>query len=585
MTSLNEYKDAKKIAKEIAAYSLSPDELSQLKDDEVWIFEKHIKEMIEKFRKAFSRLDPALSSIVYQVFDSIVEESMVRRARNDSNAFVEYIFVDDVSGDPLQQEEAHIRWQNTMNNHKRCLIIAPREHGKTTQVLGFVLWKLGRDPNLRIKIVSNNDKMAQKRILALQLHIESNKKLHRVFPHLKPDSRAKWNNQSFYVKRSQIAIDPSVEGYGVLSGGTGGRCDLMVLDDIVDRKNALTHPGLRKAVKDAVKTDWLALFSGKVGVISICTLWHKDDLNCELGGQVLRDWIRYQDGKIDEPPNQSNIQKGDWYVSFDAVGEDFEPVCPRRWPKERLEEKRREVGRSAFNKGWRNRVIDDDETVIDPSWIFYFNKGSRPSRKDLFLLQSYDLAISQAKGKRSYFTCCTMGAHFLPDVVTIYILDSFRKRLSFPAQVRIVKAGYHRIKPDVIVLEANAYQAALYQQLLDTTLLPVVPMISKMHKKFRLDSTTPAMEGGHVLFNPRMNPDINPSLEKRGDLIGELLDFPFGESDDQVDAYSQGVRYIQEYAPSLQLYESQMGGEANVYALDALGELEEIGPSTPVING
>lgn len=570
--------DAQKIAEAITERALTAKEYEELQDIEIFRYEQHIGKLIKKYKKAFGRLKPELASLVYQVFDSVKEEANVRRARNDPDEFIEYVFVDDVTGEPMKQGDLHRRWQATMKKYKQCLIIGPREHGKSTQVIGHALWRLGKNPNLRIKVISNNDKEASKRILEMQLHIESNKKYQRVFPNVRPADRGRWNSERFYVQRTRVMREPSVEGYGVLSAGTGGRSDFMILDDVVDRKNALTQPMLRKAVKDAVKTDWLALLSDGGAVVGICTLWHKEDLNCELGGEALKQFLRHAEGKGDLP-KQDQLEEGDWFVSFDAVGEDFKPVWKEGWSRKKLKAKRRQVGRSAFNRGWRNRVVDDAETSVDPKWIHYYQRGTLPPRNELFLLQSYDLAISLKAGKKkSWFTCTTMAAHFGIEEVKLFILDVFRKkRISFPEQIKIVKQGFQAIKPDAIILEANNYQAALYQQLLDTTILPVVPMVATVNKALRLEAATPAMESGSILFSERLDPERSSSVERRGDLIGELLDFPFGDGDDMVDSFSQGVRYVQEYSATLQSYGNQLVyGEANVYAIDVTGELDEL---------
>lgn len=570
--------DVRDAARKIAQYNLSPAEYAELKNEEVWKVEEYIGKMIKQYRATFARIEPELANLVFSVFEAVKDEADVRRARVDSDAFIEYVFVDDVTGNPVKQGKLHRRWQRTMRKHRYCLIIGPREHGKSTQVVGHALWRLGNNPNLRIKVISNNDKEASKRIVEMQQHIEKNPRFKRVFPNVVPDEGGSWNSERFYIKRDRVMREPSVEGYGVLSGGTGGRADFIILDDVVDRKNALTQPSLRIAVKDAVKTDWLALLADNGSVVAICTLWHKDDLNCDLGGAALKQWLLHNEGK-GPVPKQDNLQDGDWFVSFDAVGPNFETVWPEGWPEKRLRERARTIGKSAFNRGWRNRVVDNTETSVDAAWIRYYKKGMLPPRSELFILQSYDLAISLKQGKKkSWFTCCTMAAQFAPQYIKIFILDVFRKkRISFPKQVSLVKQGYAALKPDTIVLEANAYQAALYQQILDTTLIPVVPVISKINKALRLESVTPNLEAGHILFSFRLDPENNENIAERGDLVNELLDFPFGDGDDMVDAFSQGVRFIQEYASTLQMYNGQIEhGEANVYAISALDDLSEI---------
>jgi hypothetical protein len=55
--------------------------------------------------------------------------------------------------------------------------------------------------------------------------------------------------------------------------------------------------------------------------------WHADDLKAELKrGGAFRRFRR-------------------------AVGDDFEPVWPERWGRERLEERRAEIGAASFARG------------------------------------------------------------------------------------------------------------------------------------------------------------------------------------------------------------------------------------------
>lgn len=563
--------DAIEVAKAINEFSLTPREYEQLTDDEVFKAETEVGRLVTTYKQIFTKISAELQQVVHDVFLKISEEATVRRARLDSNVFMEFCFVDDVTGEPFVQEELHKRWQATMNEQDQSLIIGPRGHGKSSQVVGYALWKLGVNSNLRIKIVSNTDTNASKRVGEIGEHIMTNEKYHRVFPQIHPAKKGQWNASRLIVKRSRVLREPSVEGYGVSASGTGGRCDLLILDDVVDQVNAISKPGMREVVKNAVLSDWLALLSKGGKVFSICTLWHKSDLNCHLGGDVLKNHIKFLDGKIQEKPTQKALEPGEWYVCFDAIDDRYTPICPSMWTEEDLKAMRRKIGRSAFNRGYRNRVVDDAETMIDPNWIVYYRKGDLPPREKLFIVQSYDLAISKnPKRQSSWLTCTTLAGHFKKDVATIYIMQSFRKRLPFPDQLKLVKSGYRSVKPDVILLEANAYQIALAQQLLDTTILPVVPIYSKVNKIIRLESCTPALEAGSILFSERLNPDHNAVLEERGDLVGELLDFPFGEHDDMVDGASQGIIYLQQYSSMLDIYDDfDDGGDANVYVLDA----------------
>src|SRR5262249_9373267 len=152
-------------------------------------------------------------------------------------------------------------WHEAWTTDPRVLIEAPRDHGKSTNILGRVVWELGRDPNLRVKIVCQSDPKARERLAEVRAHITMNQRVRDVFPDLvtadgdEPD----WNKGRRVVRRSFISKDPSLEAHGVTASGTGGRADLIVFDDVVDLRNAVTIPALRETVKTNYKAVWLNL--------------------------------------------------------------------------------------------------------------------------------------------------------------------------------------------------------------------------------------------------------------------------------------------------------------------------------------
>ena len=83
----------------------------------------------------------------------------IRQARTDPVAFLRYLLLDPAApADPLPQ--IHMDLQNHLSAHRLALVKLPRDHCKTTQVCLRVLWKLGRAPNLRIKIVCASESIA-----------------------------------------------------------------------------------------------------------------------------------------------------------------------------------------------------------------------------------------------------------------------------------------------------------------------------------------------------------------------------------------------------------------------------------------
>ena len=119
--------------------------------------------------------------------------AVATRARTDPVAFLRYLLATPGVVDPMA--EVHRDLQNHLSDHRLALVELPRDHGKTTQVCLRVLWELGRAPNLRIKIVCASESIAVDRSRFLRRSIEQNRRLCRVFPHLRKSQP--WSAPSF----------------------------------------------------------------------------------------------------------------------------------------------------------------------------------------------------------------------------------------------------------------------------------------------------------------------------------------------------------------------------------------------------
>ena len=81
-----------------------------------------------------------------------------------------------------------------------------------------------------------------------------------------------------------------------------------------------------------------------------------------------------------------------------AIGTDFEPVWPEKWPAERLRARQGEIGSASFARGYRLVPIADEETPIRAAWVRFWTD---PADYDAVLL-SVDPAVSSSlKADRS----------------------------------------------------------------------------------------------------------------------------------------------------------------------------------------
>lgn len=184
-----------------------------------------------------------------------LDDLQVAEARRSRAAFVQYAFRHEESDEPLMNAAHHEEWHAFLDDNDRAILFAPVEHAKTQHVaVGRILWELGTNPNKRLAIISlTQERHADKIIGQIRRHIESNPRVHRVFPELRQseDLHDPWGQSRLVVKRDTNAKDPSVQGLGIYGPINGSRLDGIVLDDILNFENTRTKEQIAKLI------DWL----------------------------------------------------------------------------------------------------------------------------------------------------------------------------------------------------------------------------------------------------------------------------------------------------------------------------------------
>ena len=278
------------------------------------------------------------------------------------NEFICACFTD-AQGVPVTQAGVHVALQQFLGEHRHALVELPRDHGKSFQVCCRVLWELAKNPGLRVKIVCATDAVAAERSRFLRDAIALNPLVRSAFTGLRAGKP--WAADAFTIPRSAQTIGPSVAAFGVGAGRTGTRADLLICDDVVDVR-ALHSRAERDRVADSFTNNLMNLLEPDGRFWGLYTPWHPDDLNARL-------------------------KKGGAYPLFRrAIGSDFEPVWPEKWPPERLRVRKEEIGSASFARGYRLVPIADEETLIRPAWVRFWND---PANYDAVVL-SVDPAVS-----------------------------------------------------------------------------------------------------------------------------------------------------------------------------------------------
>lgn len=138
------------------------------------------------------------------------------------------------------------------------------------------------------------------------------------------------------------------------------------------------------------------------------------------------------------------------------------------------------------------------------------------------VVQGWDTAVAE-DDSAAYSVCVTAGLY----QNKAYILDVFRKRIDSPTLLREAKRLDELWQPDVIVIENKSSGQGLAQWIKRETQIPAVPVPALGSKEYRARKVTPYFESGRVII---CKGPWNREFRR------ELLAFPIGPTDDQVDA-------------------------------------------------
>ena len=281
--------------------------------------------------------------------------------------------------------------------------MAPWGHGKT-QIIGVGLpaYLIGRRREIRIKEICNTEENARARLRSLRRYIEQDEDYRSVFPHVEREGGGEWTQNRFSVRRGTRSKDATFEAHGIDCSGIGGRCDVLIADDPVDVKDAMSEAVRRSRIERFLNV-WMSRLDAGGYVVYIATRWHTEDLTARL---MENEQFSFLVQRVTEDFSGIECE-----VDGEVVGR--LPVWGERWSEERLRERFEELGRRAFNRGFRQDPYDEKdrlfnweaverffrwdvkpEDVVDSSWPRYggvdLSSEERPGTVIFVLARSPD---------------------------------------------------------------------------------------------------------------------------------------------------------------------------------------------------
>lgn len=426
-------------------------------------------------------------------------------ARESVNEFIEYVGRDEETNTPLKQGGPQRKLQRLAHAHPRLLLFSHPELGKTAGVSVLrMLHELGRDPTLRVVIVSETQSLSRKIARSMQGYItREDSTLREVFPGLVPGR--KWTETSFDVARPGTSKDYSVQAVGVGVGVMGTRIDRLCMDDVLTHENTRTE-ARRKEIKHWFNKTISSRLSRRARVIFMGQAWHPEDLMHDL----------------ERTPG--------WFTArFPVEDADGYPTWPERWPLARIEEKRTTLPPGDFARELLCLARSDDDARFKQDWIdrcLRRGEGVQVTHSIASLPPGYRTYTGVDLGTRDkagsdltvFFTillhpdgtrevlCCESGRWTAPDILE-----------------RIVST--HERYKSIVAVESNAAQDFLRQMLTKTSAIPVFPFTTGKNKHdpaFGVEALALEIYNGKWLIPAKGGKPATPEL---GAWIREMLHY------------------------------------------------------------
>jgi predicted phage terminase large subunit-like protein len=253
-------------------------------------------------------------------------------------------------------------------------------------------------------------------------------------------------------------------------------------------------------------------------IVLIMQRLHVDD----LVGHVLdkgENWTHLNLPAIAEEDEEIPLGGGAFHPR--KVGE---LLHPEREPREVLEEQKAAMGSQSFSAQYQQAPVPEGGALIKGAWFRTYGRAPERARGER-LVQSWDTA-TKAEMTNDYSVCTT----WLMRGKDYYLLDVLRKRLAYPDLRRKILAHAAAHAATVVLIEDAGTGAPLIDDLRREGKRPI-PIQPEGDKIVRLEAQIAVIEAGHVLL-----PEKALWLD---DFRAEILAFPGGRYDDQVDSASQ----------------------------------------------
>ena len=438
--------------------------------------------------------------------------------RTNLSAFTERCFNEVVSGSVynhnwhLDALAYHLSMVAEGTCKRLVITLPPRSLKSLSASIAFPAWLLGHQPDRRIVSVSYGKSLTTQNANSFRRIIKS-AWYQDLFPVTRIDPRKDTEDE---VRTTAGGFRLNATVGGALTGRGGS---LVIIDDPIKAADAHSDSARNNANTWFDETLLSRLDDKrKDAIIIVMQRLHVDD----LVGHVLKkgDWTHL---------NLAAIAAEDMHV---PVGPDQfhhrragDLLHPGREPRHVLDNLREAMGSAAFNAQYLQQPVPLSGNMVRWEWFRRYTQLPEKNGYKTKIIQSWDTA-SKADQLHDYSVCITAQV----EKDQIHILDVVRAHLEYPDLKKRIIAEKERWKADTVLIEDKASGTHLIQDLRREQLFAIA-IKPEGDKIVRMAACSDRIEAGCV--------HLPKHARWLDEFRSEILAFPYGNHDDQVDALSQ----------------------------------------------
>jgi predicted phage terminase large subunit-like protein len=445
--------------------------------------------------------------------------------RSDFQIFVERVFAEHNPGSPfldnfhISKIIAALEAVRQGKITRLIINLPPRSLKSLIASIAFIAWMLGHDPTKKILAASYGQELSEELSRACRTVMQS-AWYRRLFPATRLDP-SRLAAHAFETTaggcRRAASVGGSLTGFGA---------DLIVIDDPIKPDQAFSEAERHRANHWFSNTVVTRLNAQKTGaIVVLMQRLHEDDfvghiLNLDSWEVVSFPAIAQEDEvHVVETP----------YGTFTHRRREGEALHPERESLRELERLRQTLGPEQFSAQYFQSPTPQGGEVIKLEWFPRYSQDQLPTSFDQ-KFQSWDTA-GKTKAINDPSVCTTFGVLGR----TLWLLDVFRARLEYPELKQAIIARAQHFKANPVLIEEQGSGISLLQDLREdlTTVQGMLPVADKI---MRMRMQIAMIKNGfvHIPQNAPWLPDYSH----------ELIMFPKGKHDDQVDSTIQALQWF-----------------------------------------